>query len=386
MGKNNHNKGAKKQLPEQPTATSNPLLEKQKAFLASLSENDRDNFFCNDLLEPERRAQVWMDQADLGSDLVDKYSWATPDARALTILKQFSPIVEVGCGANAFWCRAMKAAGIDVVGYDSKPKEGGKIDRQNRHHDHGFPVKEGGPEVLEKESDRTLFLCYPDEEVLETEGDSEEEPESLGSACLEQFEGLFVIHVGELYGDTLSMDQAPWGRSSGPEFQTRLAAEYHCVLKAKLSNWLHVRDTISVWKRSETCEMVFAADGDEDEDEEMQYRHIPIEERLPVDVAAPCFAHLLGAGSNTNGASKSAPAPVAPKPAEPPAVEVPWDDDEDEVTPQVVTPKAATVQKEQTSASSGKKKKKQKKQQRSDSMASEKSDTSKKAKNSSCPW
>jgi hypothetical protein len=155
MAKKNKNKGAKKQeLLEQPTATTNPLLEKQKAYLASLSDNDRDNFFCNDLVEPERRAQVWMDQADLGSDLVDKYSWATPDARALAILKQFSPIVEVGCGANAFWCRAMKAAGIDVVGYDMKPKEGGKIDRQNQH-EHGFPLKAGGPEVLEKESDRT---------------------------------------------------------------------------------------------------------------------------------------------------------------------------------------------------------------------------------------
>jgi hypothetical protein len=45
-----------------------------------------------------------------------------------------------------------------------------------------------------------------------------------------------------------------------------LAAEFHCLLKVSLSNWLHVRDSISVWKRSETCTIVFAADDDDDED------------------------------------------------------------------------------------------------------------------------
>ena len=161
----------------------------------------------------------------------------------------------------------------------------------------GFGIHQGGPNILantEKIGKRSLFLCYPDEDVME-DSEGAEAAESMGSSCLEYFTGDTVIHVGELYGDTPSMDQAPWGRSSGPQFQQRLAAEYHCILKAKLTNWLHVMDTISVWKRSELCSIVFAGDDedDNDSDEEVEYRHIPKDEMLPTDVAAPCAKHLL---------------------------------------------------------------------------------------------
>merc|ERR1712194_175323 len=50
----------------------------------------------------------------------------------------------------------------------------------------------------------------------------------------------------------------------------------------------HVRDTLSVWKRSETCCMAF-----KDEEDDAYYKYIPPEEVLPVDAAAPCVAHLL---------------------------------------------------------------------------------------------
>ena len=63
------------------------------------------------------------------------------------------------------------------------------------------------------------------------------------------------------------------------------------------SNWLHVRDTLSVWKRSETCCIAFEKDdndGRDDDDEEMYYKYIPPNELLPVDIASPCVAHLLG--------------------------------------------------------------------------------------------
>jgi len=170
-------------------------------------------------------------------------------------------------------------------------------------------VRRGGPEVLSEDaslSKRTLFLCYPDEDDEDDDHDDERPAVSLAARCLEHYRGTTVVHVGELMGDTLSMAQAPWGRSTSPEFHQRLLSEYHCILRATLTNWLHVRDTISVWKRSERCPFVFRGgegqaedendddnDNDTDEDEEVEYRHIPEEERLPVDVAAPCAVHLL---------------------------------------------------------------------------------------------
>lgn len=301
---------------------SNLLLSKQSKFLSSVPRKARHHFFSEKHVDAETRGDIWMRQADLGEELVDRYAWATPDDRALGILRHFSPIVEIGCGANAYWARLMHSAGIDVVAYDLAVEDGGHIQKKEKksskkrknstcsNNDGGetdgkhFAVRKGGPDVLSSDAmrSRALFLCYPDEDDQHVDAaagqdDDDEDklpPLSMGAACLEHYQGDIVIHVGELHGDTLSMDQAPWGRSSAPEFQQRLTAEYHCLLKAALPNWLHVRDTISVWKRSQTCTMVFEGDEEDDEsDEEIEYKYIPPKERLPQDVAAPCLQHLL---------------------------------------------------------------------------------------------
>lgn len=226
---------------------------------------------------------------------------------------------------------ARTRGGVDVVALDISLEDGGKFSSdtskviaksQSTHVKMGnLEIRPGGPETLSNEAElrmsgRTLFLCYPDEEdndykqVIndEEEEDSASRPISMAAACLEHFTGSTIIHVGELYGDTLSCDQAPFGRSSSSEFSQRLATEYHCILKVALrSNWLHVRDTLSVWKRSETCCMKFQDedkdddknnDSDVDSDDEVYYKYIPPDEVLPIDCAAPCVAHLLQDGNN----------------------------------------------------------------------------------------
>jgi hypothetical protein len=252
----------------------NPLFQKQTEFLNSLSKIERNEFFAPSL-DTSRRAELWMQQADLGEKLVNRYSWATPDEQAMRILKHFSPIIEIASG-QGYWLEMMRKHGIDAIGYDIDPTRGGKISKDDSKQNQN--VRKGGPNILERPENRkrNLFLCYPDEDNYEGDGNGEEEQaRSLASACLRYFSGDYVIHVGELFMDsTLSMDQAPWGRSSSSEFQEQLAAQFHCVIKVSLPSWLHVRDTLSVWKRSQVCSIVFEAeDGDEsDEDEEVEYR------------------------------------------------------------------------------------------------------------------
>mmetsp|Transcript_10706 Transcript_10706/g.19229 ORF Transcript_10706/g.19229 Transcript_10706/m.19229 type:complete len:413 (-) Transcript_10706:1254-2492(-) len=326
------NNESSKSAPKKKNRDPNPLLTAQHKFLKSLSPQSRNHFFSSKHVTPEKRAEIWEDQADLGETLVNSYAWATPDPRLLKVFQHFGPIVEVGCGANAYWSKWMNGeGGVDVVAFDMSLDAGGKIGsgsrkkssnkkaKQNKVNNNddgsaktgGLVIRLGNPETLAKDeeirdSDRALFLCYPDEEEYQrpegNDGDDDEEdvvpPMSMGAACLEHFTGNTVIHVGELFGDTLSLEQAPFGRSSSNEFQQRLAGEYHCILKMRLTNnWLHVKDTLSVWKRSETCCMAFQNDddseGDEEEDE-VYYKYIPPRDVLPVDLAAPCVAHLLG--------------------------------------------------------------------------------------------
>lgn len=304
----------------------NPLLDRQQAFLAKIPPNVRTNFFSDEHVSSEERAKIWEDQANIGEELINQYAWATPDPRALKIIKHFSPIVEIGCGSNAYWGKCMKQVGIDVVCYEKFPSSGGKFssascssktNRKRRKSNSDIHVNKGGPEVLSYPQNkcRTLFLCYPDEEEQLSSGSARQNitgtPSScsMAKACLDIYRGAYIIHVGELYGDSISLDseQAPWGRSSSWEFQLELTKTFHCVLKCSLkSSWLHVRDYISVWKRTTViCTIAFAAGDDgecSDENggdvEEVQYRHIPSDERLPLDIAAPFIQHLLSDGSN----------------------------------------------------------------------------------------
>jgi len=300
---------------------TNPLLTSQKKFLKSIEPQLQSHFFSPKHVTPEQRAKIWEDQADLGETLVNSYAWATPDPRLLKVFQRFGPIVEVGCGANAYWSKWMNAeGGVDVVAFDASLDVGGKISGTEKSNisvsvnTGGLVIRQGSPKTLfedteVRDSNRTLFLCYPDEEDNQQDGDDEkdERPVSMAAACLEHFTGTTVIHVGELYGDTLSLEQAPFGRSSSNEFQQRLASEYHCILKMRLeNNWLHVRDTLSVWKRTETCCMAFQNENDEeDEEDEVHYKYIPPEEMLPADLAAPCVAQLLNIGSTREKDAKS---------------------------------------------------------------------------------
>jgi len=294
----------------------NPLWREQRQFLDDLPEQVRDNLFSSDI-EADVRAEVWDNQAILGETLINQYAWATPDDRAVNIIKQFSPIIEIGCGRNAYWANLLQEAGVDVIAYDVSPANGGQVGEggtqtqsqsqtqiqtqrpKKKYKKSGrsrVQVRRGGPEVLRgkkiRKSDRSLLLCYPDEGFL-VGGEEEDESSSLGSACLDNFSGTHVIHVGELFGDSISMLNAPFGRSSAPLYQQRLAGEYHCLLKASLQNYLHCKDTISVWKRSKRCTIVFEGENEESSDEETDYKDIPVEERLPLDVASPAWEHLL---------------------------------------------------------------------------------------------
>eukprot|EP00934_Nitzschia_sp_Nitz4_P005949 Nitzschia sp. Nitz4//scaffold212_size37733//19087//20241//NITZ4_007734-RA/size37733-processed-gene-0.35-mRNA-1//1//CDS//3329542025//5939//frame0 len=357
---------------------SNPLLKQQAEFLNSLSKQERNEFF-DPSLDPNRRAEIWMEQADLGEKLVNEFSWATPSPKAVQICRSLEPLVEIGCGANAYWCKVLKQAGVDIVGYDVNVEQGGKISHKSKKGSDKPAqteklVRSGGPEVLSlpELQGKTLFLCYPDEDVDDEESEDENagnSPTSMAWQCLDNYEGSYVIHVGELVTTaTNSMDQVPWGRSSSPEFQQRLMGEFHCILQIALPNWVHTRDTLSVWKRSERITMVF--EGDDSDDEEIDYRHIPSDERLPMDVAAPCMAHWLTGGKEAKQEDKevASPAVRSEKPKKkgnsPGSQQAKRTDLEEEVKKMLAanaTPEKNDLKRKEASASGERRKKKKKK-------------------------
>lgn len=117
------------------------------------------------------------------------------------------------------------------------------------------------------------MLCYPD--------DYEHSEDSMALECLDNFSGDTVIHIGEVFGHTLCLP-SPWGRTSGADFQERLAAVYHKVLQIPLPSWQSSLDTLTVWKRTKTCLV-----------DDSIYGYIPESERLDLTMSCPSTEHLL---------------------------------------------------------------------------------------------
>ncbi|TDH73203.1 uncharacterized protein CCR75_003075 [Bremia lactucae] len=287
---------------EELTPTSNPYLDFHRKFVREHPGNLSAVF--DPKLSDESRSEMY---AALDISLAMKYSWAIPDERALQIIKSFGPIVEMGAG-NGYWARLLQLRDVDIIAYDHRvagdeeEKEEKSIsgeesdgvaheasvssdeevieDTENVNEEVvdveqiiWTDVRKGTPKDLRKHTNRTLFLCYPD--------DFEDSQESMAMASLCNYEGSFVIHVGELFGQTICLPN-PWGRTSSEEFQIHLATVYHKVLQVPLPSWHSSIDTLTVWKRTQSSINNGA-----------MYAFIPEDERIDLVAASPSLRHLL---------------------------------------------------------------------------------------------
>jgi len=351
--------------------SSNDAADQSLGMLTELRDaNDQlakqgiSEIFESDAMDDAARCSLMDALGDVGDPVRQKYAWACPDTRALNILAECAPLCEIGAG-HGYWAHCLRERGVDINAYDLigcadvKDKAGGKRkkakvsseveQRKASAEAMGVDVGDGtfwthvnagGPEalLLPANRGRALFLSFPDEIG------------PLGLECLRAFVGSTVVFVGELPGSTLSMEDAPWGRSATRDFHVQLMTKFHCVLRAALPTWPTGRESISVWKRSAVCPLLMPDDSSSEEDESegnlsstadlgnksgmsantrsnsddshdesnedstddsegdsnddelaggargpsvQFWRHIPEDERLPVDAAAPCMAHLL---------------------------------------------------------------------------------------------
>ena len=232
-------------------------------------------------LDEERRGDLF-DAED--EEAQEKYAWAIPDERALRICAEFAPLVEMGAGAG-YWARLLRERGVEIAAYDRD------VGAEARAAGVGVApwteVRQGSAEVLGQagHAGAALLLMYPDD--LE-EG---EDAIPLSLASLEAFEGETLIHVGELFGESLSVSMEgqelsdvdyPWGRSTDARFQIRLVSSFHKVLQVPLPCWANARDSLTVWRRTKTAVIT----GD-------RYAYVPGSERVSLEMAAPDTAHLL---------------------------------------------------------------------------------------------
>ena len=133
------------------SSIKNPYLKEIRSLRKTIPEWE-ENFFAED--GEEARGNNWVRLDVLGAPLCSKYAWAVPNNRALNILAEFSPLIEIGCG-KGYWASLLREMGVDVLCYDKKVNSSKCW----------TTVEIGGPKILKQAvaHERTLFLCYPDD-------------------------------------------------------------------------------------------------------------------------------------------------------------------------------------------------------------------------------
>jgi len=96
-----------------PKLVGNPYLNEVHKLKNTIP--NWDDFFNESA--NETRMEQWIRLEVLGEPLAKKYAWAIPDDRAIKILSNFSPLVEIGCG-KAYWSRLLQENGVDIVPCD----------------------------------------------------------------------------------------------------------------------------------------------------------------------------------------------------------------------------------------------------------------------------
>jgi hypothetical protein len=193
---------------------------------------------------------------DRRNELCRLYTWAVvPDPASISFVAEHlgDRAIEIGAGTG-YWAwqltqlrlieqiKGSRRGDFDILCYDESPPDREK----NRYHgvpdDRGnhkdllaktwFDVAKGGPEILKKHNDRTLFLCWPPYAT------------SMAAECLQHYQGHCLVFIGESQG----------GCTGDDAFFERLEAEWNGVETHDIVQWWGIHDTITVYERMRTIQ------------------------------------------------------------------------------------------------------------------------------------
>ena len=122
-----------------------------------------------ELGEGAQQTCLCLEGASTDHDLTGQVVWPVSVALARFVAARLDSlkgrrVVEVGAG-KGYWCALLQARGVDAVAFDAKPPP-----------ETFAAVREGGPEALlgDAHRDRSLLLCYPDDECQADLDDGED--------------------------------------------------------------------------------------------------------------------------------------------------------------------------------------------------------------------
>lgn len=125
------------------------------------------------------------------NSLIETYCFSIPFKEVLNIIKEYSPILELGAGTG-YYSYCLRQSGADIEAYDLySPDYEDQFDFLGTNHwfeETWIMVHQGGEDIVRAFSESSLFLCWPP-------------PESkMAFNALKAFEsvnGKYLIYIGD---------------------------------------------------------------------------------------------------------------------------------------------------------------------------------------------
>jgi hypothetical protein len=201
-----------------------------------LSEDDRliDNPYLAeiieivDILRKSGKVDVQMELLKHRQDFITKYAFSIPLYPFLSIIKEYSPIVELGAGTG-YWAWCLRQMGVDITAFDRLPP--GETDpwlwyEGNRwFNDSWFNISEGDERVLSAYPVHSLLLIWP------------EIHDPMAFRALKVYReagGRILIYIGDP------------GSSGGKDFHDTLR-EFRKILEMEMPSWPGINERLFVY-------------------------------------------------------------------------------------------------------------------------------------------
>jgi hypothetical protein len=168
-------------------------------------------------------------------ELASAFSWAIPSPGALSVIAEYSPLVECGAGTG-YWAALLRGRGADVVAYDIAPPASGSANDFHRRRRPWTPMlASASAAAVAASPGRALLLCWPPRD------------DSASYAVLRALRadtGLAdtVLYVGE----------GPGGATGSERFHQELALNWTPAEQVGLPRWPGLRDKLTVYRRNAT--------------------------------------------------------------------------------------------------------------------------------------
>jgi hypothetical protein len=161
--------------------------------------------------------------------MIERYAFAIPNDEAIAALVALSPIIEIGAG-RGYWASLLRAAGANVLAFDTYPKEYGQGHngwwQPGKGGEAWTTILRGGPERASRYPGRTLFLCWP--------------PMSdMAARALRAYRGQAVAHVGEGSG----------GCTADSAFHAALERDWVVESEIVIPQWDSIHDELTIYRR-----------------------------------------------------------------------------------------------------------------------------------------